>query len=164
MPIEESLPQGPLAGLGTCIDSLKLELSDTILNGMFSEINALRQQWVDRPLEKTFLQLISTVTQHIDSYRYESSAEAHGLLVSTYQSLAELSPSDERTNQEMLLAATLKVLEWQQGMLSRQAVRVGGQLTFADPLRTESRWMVMVSIQSMQTRAQSNSKTTLRWQ
>lgn len=139
MPIVESPAQGPLAGLGTCIDSLKLELSDTILNGMFAEINALRQQWVDRPLEKTFLQLISTVTQHIDSYRYESSAEAHGLLVSTYQSLTALSASGERTNQEMLLAATLSVLEWQQGMLSRQAVRVGGQLTFADPLRTESR-------------------------
>jgi pilus assembly protein FimV len=138
IPVEESLPQGPLAGLGACIDSLKLELSDTILNGMFSEINSLRQQWIDRPLEKTFLQLISTVTQHIDSYRYESSAEAHGLLASTYQSLAELSPSDERTNQEMLLGATLKVLEWQQKMLSRQAIRVGGQLTFADPLRTES--------------------------
>jgi pilus assembly protein FimV len=139
LPVEESLSQGPLADLGACIDSLKLELSDRILNGMFSEINALRQQWVDRPLEKTFLQLISTVTQHIDSYRYESSAEAHSLLASTYQSLAALSPSEERTNQEMLLGATHKVLEWQQGMLSRQAVQVGGQLTFADPLRTESR-------------------------
>jgi pilus assembly protein FimV len=142
MPFEEPLSQGPLAGLNACIDSLKLELSDTILNGMFAEINALRQQWVDCPLEKTFLQLISTVTQHIDSYRYESSAEAYGLLVSTYQSLAEVSTGDERTNQEMLLAATLKVLEWQQGMLSRQAVQVGDQLTFVDPLRTESRAVV----------------------
>jgi pilus assembly protein FimV len=139
MVIGESPDQGPLAGLGACIDSLKLELSDTILDGMLSEINVLRQQWADRPLEKTFLQLISTVTQHIDSYRYESSAEAHGLLVSTYQNLMELSAGDEKTNQEILLAATLNVLEWQQGMLSRQAVRVGGQLTFADPLRTESR-------------------------
>lgn len=139
VPNEEPLPQGPIAGLGACIDSLNLELNDTILNGLFAEINALRVRWVDRPLEKTFLQLLSTVTQHIDSYRYESSAEAHGLLISTYQSLVELSASDEKANQEMLLAATLKVLEWQQGMLSRQAVRVGGQLTFADPLRTESR-------------------------
>jgi pilus assembly protein FimV len=139
--MEEPLPQAPLAGLAACIDSLKLEICDTILNGMFAEINALRQQWNDRPLGKTFLQLISTVTQHIDSYRYESSAEAHGLLVSTYQSLAALSSKNERTNQEMLLVATLKVLEWQQGMLSRQALRVGGQLTFADPLRTES-WAV----------------------
>ncbi len=64
------------------------------------------------------------------------------MLVSTYQSLAEVSTGDERTNQEMLLAATLKVLEWQQGMLSRQAVQVGDQLTFVDPLRTESRAVV----------------------
>lgn len=128
----------PLAGIQACIHSLELELSDGIIVGLFGEINHLRQQWVDRPLEKSFLQLLSTVGQHIDSYRYESSAEAHGLLVSVYQALSGLKDDDIHANQEALLAQTLKVLEWQQGMLSRQAVQKGSQLTFSDPLRTEA--------------------------
>lgn len=139
LPVEPITPQGPLAGLRSCIESLQLELSDKILNTLFSEINGLRQKWADRPLEKTFLQLLSTVTQHIDSYRYESSAEAHGLLVVIAEGLEGVAESDSKTNQEMLLAATLRVLDWQQGMLSRQAVRVGEQLTFVDPLRTAGR-------------------------
>ena len=127
----------PLDGLRACVDSLKLELNDKILNATFAEINGLRQRWIERPLEKTFLQLLSTVAQHIDSYRYEASAGAHGLLESIFQRLASLSGKSERTRQELLLGATLQTLEWQQGMLSRQAVRVGEQLTFVDPLRTE---------------------------
>ncbi len=127
----------PLDGLRACVDSLKLELNDKILNATCAEINRLRQRWVERPLEKTFLQLLSTVAQHIDRYRYEASAEAHGVLDSIFQRLASLSGKSERTRQELLLGATLQTLEWQQGMLSRQAVRVGEQLTFVDPLRTE---------------------------
>ncbi len=127
----------PLGALQVCIDSLKLELSDTIIAGLFQEINTLRQKWVEKPLEKTFLQLLSTITQHIDSYRYESSAEAYGLLVSICQTMSNLQADDPRGNQENLLGATLNVLEWQQGMLSRQAVKKGDQLIFADPLRTE---------------------------
>jgi pilus assembly protein FimV len=127
----------PLSGLQMCIDSLQLELSDAIILGLFKEINALRQKLTDKPLEKTFLQLLSTVTQHIDSYRYESSAEAHGLLVSICQALSSMKDNTLHVNQEILLGETHKVLTWQQGMLSRQTVKKGNQLIFADPLRTE---------------------------
>ncbi len=137
LPVAQPAVADPLDGLRACVDSLKLELNDKILNATFAEINGLRQRWVERPLEKTFLQLLSTVAQHIDSYRYEASAGAHGLLESIFQRLASLSGKSERTRQEILLGATLQTLEWQQGMLSRQAVRVGEQLTFVDPLRTE---------------------------
>ena len=128
----------PLSELQSCIDSLKIEVNDAIITGIFKEINALRQVWADKPLEKTFLQLLSTVTQHIDSYRYESSAEAYGLLVAICQAISNLKDDDSRDSQEVLLRQTCKVLEWQQGMLSRQAVKKGDQLTFADPLRTEN--------------------------
>ncbi|MDK9708445.1 MAG: hypothetical protein OEL83_15485 [Desulforhopalus sp.] len=128
----------PLAGMQACIHSLELELSDGIIVGLFGEINHLRQLWADKPLEKSFLQLLSTVGQHIDNYRYESSSEAHGLLISVYHALSNLKDDDIHANQEALLAQTLKVLEWQQGMLSRQAVQKGSQLTFSDPLRTEA--------------------------
>ncbi len=128
----------PLSELQSCIDSLKIEVNDAIITGIFKEINELRQEWADKPLEKTFLQLLSTVTQHIDSYRYESSAEAYGLLVAICQAISTLKDDDDlHDSQEVLLSETCKVLEWQQGMLSRQAVKKGNQLTFADPLRTE---------------------------
>ena len=127
----------PLSELQSCIDSLKIEVNDAIIAGLFKEINALRQKWADQPLEKTFLQLLSTVTQHIDIYRYESSAEAYRLLVSVCQAISSLKDETPQVCQEMLLDETCKVLEWQQGMLSRQAVKKGSQLTFADPLRTE---------------------------
>ncbi len=136
--IEEQKNPQPLEDIQTCIHSLKIEISETIIVGLFQEINALRQKWADKPLELTFLQLLSTITQHINSYRYESSAEAHGLLVSICQALVALKEDDPTGNQQLLFGETLKVLEWQQGMLSRQAVKKGDQLTFADPVRTEN--------------------------
>jgi pilus assembly protein FimV len=133
---ERIMPES-LDELQACIDSLKIEVNDAIIAGLFKEINALRQKWADKPLEKTFLQLLSTVTQHIDRYRYESSAEAYGLLVTICQAISNLKDDDSHGSQEVLLSETCKVLEWQQGMLFRQAVKKGNQLTFADPLRTE---------------------------
>lgn len=129
-------PGDPLDGLRTCVESLGIELDDKVILGLFQEINSLRQKWSDKPLEKTFLQLLSTVTQHIDQYRYEASSDAFNLLQSVCKALAERN-DDIRFSQELLLTETLKVLEWQQGMLARQAVRKGAQLTFAAPVRTE---------------------------
>ncbi len=134
----EQLEVQPLRDLQVCIDSLKFELSDTVIVGLFDEIRTLRNKFLEKPLEKTFLQLLSTIIQHIDSYRYESSAEAHGLLVSVYEAMVALKEDDQYGNQEALLLQTLKVLDWQQGMLSRQAVKKGNQLIFADPIRTET--------------------------
>jgi pilus assembly protein FimV len=127
----------PLGGLHGCIESLGIELDDKVIKGLFQEINALRQKWSDRPLEKTFLQLLSTITQHIDQYRFEASSEAFNLLQSVGKALADLREDDSHSSQELLLAETLKVLEWQQGMLARQAVQKGEQLTFVAPVRAE---------------------------
>lgn len=134
---EEQAKPEAISDLQACIHSLKIEINDTIIVGLFEEINILRQQFVDKPLEKIFLQLLSTIAQHIDSYRYESSAEAFGLLVSVCEAMSNLKDGDIHHNQELLLVENSKVLEWQQGMLSRQAVKKGSQLTFAEPLRTE---------------------------
>lgn len=133
----QEIPADPLGGLHGCIESLGIELDDKVINGLFQEINGLRQKWSDRPLEKTFLQLLSTITQHIDQYRFEASSEAFNLLQSVGKALADLREDDSHSSQELLLAETLKVLEWQQGMLARQAVQKGEQLTFVAPVRTE---------------------------
>ena len=134
--VEQKLPQ-PLDELSACIDSLKIELNDAILLGLFGEIKALQKRWNAQPLERIFLQLISTVAEHIDSYRYEASSEAFDLLASLCQTMSGLKDDALQANQEILLGETRKVLDWQQGMLARQAVKIGNQLTFVNPVRME---------------------------
>lgn len=129
-----------LSDLRTSIASLGVEINDTIIDGVLNDVNRLRQHLMDKPVDKTLLELISTIVQHIGQYGYESSAEAHGLLLSTFDKLEQIQqPETDATQaQELLLAETSKVLLWQQSMLDRQAIKKGDQLTFMDPLRSDS--------------------------
>jgi pilus assembly protein FimV len=129
----------PLASLRVCINSIGIELSDSIIQGLYTEINGLRSKWASRPIEKTFLQLLSTIAQHIDQYRFESSSEAFGLLESVMNAFAEsLDATDNLAVQQTLLAEVTKVLLWQQDMLNRQAVSKGDELTFTSPVRFQT--------------------------
>lgn len=116
-------PGDPLSGLHACIESLGIELDDKVILGLREEINALRREWADKPLEKTFLQLLSTITQHIHQYRFEASSEAYNLLNSVFKALSSRRDDDIHYSQDLLLMETIKVLEWQQGMLARQTVQ-----------------------------------------
>lgn len=136
--IPPPLEEDPLADLRACVNSIGLEMNDAIIQGLFAEINRLRTRALSRPTEKLFLQLLSTIAQHIDRYRYESSSEAFGLLQSVMNTFAaSLTAADDLAPQEALLAETTKVLLWQQSMLHRQAVIKGDELTFAVPVRAE---------------------------
>ncbi|WP_457576351.1 hypothetical protein [Desulfomarina sp.] len=115
---DDSAGEDPLASLGVCLSSIELELDDKVIQGIFSEINHLRQLWADRTLEKTFLQLLSTVAQHIDQFRLESSNESFDLLKDNYNTLRALSDKTTEEGQEMLLRETAKVLAWQQEIIS----------------------------------------------
>ena len=131
--------ENSLSHLRVCVSSIGIELSDSIIQGLYGEINRLRSKWISRPLDKMYLQLLSTITQHIDQYRYESSSEAFGLLQSVMARLAEsFETIDTHSAQELLLSETTKVLLWQQEMLNRQAVSKGDELTFADPVRFQA--------------------------
>lgn len=128
--------EDPLGDLRACVSSVGLELEDSIFQGLYTEINRLRSRWVSSPMEKSFLQLLSTIAQHIDQYRYESSSEAFGLLQSVVNSFADaLDMRNDSASQEILLDEMTKVLLWQQTMLNRQAVVKGDALTFTDPVR-----------------------------
>ena len=129
----------PLAGLRACVSSLGLALDDSIFQGMYAEINALRGRYFTSPIAKTFLQLLSTITQHIDQYRYESSSEAFDILQSVCGSFEEAVENLQGLHaQDMVLREITRVLLWQKDMLDRQAVSKGDELTFAAPVRTES--------------------------
>jgi pilus assembly protein FimV len=127
-----------LADLRTSIASLGVEINDTIIDGVLNDVNSLRQRFMDKPVDMILLELISTIVQHIGQYGYESSAEAHGLLLSAFDKLEHIQvpDTDPKRAQELLLSETSKVLFWQQSMLDRQAIKKGDQLTFMDPLRS----------------------------
>ena len=107
----------PIEALGLYIDSLGLELDDKIIESLSSEIDQLNLLWAAKPMEKSFLQLLSTVTQHIDQHRSESSSESFGLLKSGYDALGALG-EDAGKNQNLLLNEISRVVQWQQAMLS----------------------------------------------
>jgi hypothetical protein len=129
-----------LSDLRTSIASLGVEINDSIIDGVLNDVNSLRQTFMTRPVEKMLLELTSTIVQHIGQYGYESSAEAHGLLLSVFDKLEQVQDPGIDTNQrqELVLSETSKVLLWQQSMLDRQAIKKGDQLTFMDPLRSET--------------------------
>lgn len=126
---EQDLPVAVFGKLGTCVDSLGIELDDKVVQGLMEEINNLRQHFTDKPLEKTFLQLLSTVVKHIDQNRYDSSADAYGLLKSICNALFDLQDNDLQHNQEMLFKETEKVLMWQEDILAEQAAKSEAELT-----------------------------------
>ena len=112
-----------IGALGVHIDSITLELDDKIIQGLYSEIDQLNHQWEEKPLEKSFLQLLSTVTQHIDQYRPEPNSESFGLLKSNYDALGVLG-QDVAENQELFFKEMSKVLQWQQNMVVGQELPV----------------------------------------
>ncbi|TKB09076.1 hypothetical protein [Desulforhopalus sp. IMCC35007] len=111
-----SVGQKSFESLGTCIEAIGLELEDKVLDSLLLEIKSAQQQCSFEPLEKTFLYLMKTVADHINHFRYESGSEAYVLLKSIYEVLL-LSQTVVDERQELLLAQTAKVLDWQQSMI-----------------------------------------------
>ncbi len=126
---EKDVPLTVFGKLGTCVESLGVELDDKVVQGLCEEINTLRQSFTDKPLEKTFLQLLSTVVKHIDQNRYDSSSNAYVLLKSICNALLDLQDNDLQHNQEVLFKETEKVLTWQEDILAEQTAKNEAELT-----------------------------------
>jgi pilus assembly protein FimV len=127
--LEKDVPLTVFGKLGICVDSLGVELDDKVVQGLWEEINNLRQSFIDKPLEKTFLQLLFTVVKHIDQNRYDSSTDAYVLLKSICNALYDLQDNDLQHNQEMLFKETEKVLTWQEDILAEQTAKNEAELT-----------------------------------
>jgi pilus assembly protein FimV len=109
--------------LRTSVEALGPGFEDNIIGDVRAEIDRLYGELSDRPLEKTFLQLLSTLTRHIDKNRHDVNGDAYSLLKSVCNTLIELDDNTPHKNQEMLLTETGKVLEWQEGLLAQQMVK-----------------------------------------
>lgn len=123
--------------LRTCVESLALELDDKVIWGLWREIEFLQHSLTDKPLEKTFLQLLATITRHIDQNRYDSQSDAYVLLQSVCAGLTALQEDDLQHNQEMLLTETEKVLKWQEELLLEQILKNEADLTIDGPIFTD---------------------------
>jgi pilus assembly protein FimV len=113
---EEGLADDSVAALGAYIDDIGLEVDDRSIQGLSCEIEKLHNLWGAKPLEKSFLRLLSTVTQHLDQYGYDANPESYGLLKSGHNALQSLTDDTEQ-NQEVLFREMSRVLQWQQDML-----------------------------------------------
>jgi hypothetical protein len=88
-------------------------------------------------LEKTFLQLLATITRHIDQNRSHSAGNAYVLLQSVCGGLVALQDEDPQHNQESLLIETEKVLKWQEELLFEQMRKNEAELTIGGPIFTD---------------------------
>ncbi len=109
--------RGIYHSLQSVVDALAIELDEKVLACLWREINSLEQKLATHPLEKTFLQLLTTVTRHIDRHRTDASADAYSLCRSITGALVGLPTDDLQHTHEMLLCQTRKVLEWQEQLL-----------------------------------------------
>jgi len=137
----ETSTEDALTGLRNCIVSLGLEIDDAILDSLSAEVEKLRVAWRDRPAEKTFIQLLSTITSHIERYRYEADADANRLLLSVFDKLelSALGKAESVEIQEAMLNETSKVLQWQSRLIDRSsAAAFTEKATAADSLVPET--------------------------
>lgn len=110
-----------LADLRNCIASIGLEIDDDIIAGLNDEIEKLRHAWMEKPAERTFIQLLSTIAKHIEKYRYEADQESNRLLLSVFEKLefTVMEEADSAEVQEALLSETSRVLQWQARLIDR---------------------------------------------
>ncbi len=130
--------QDMLDDLRNCIISLGLEIDDDILNGLNEEIEKLRHLYLNKPVEKTFIQLLATVSGHIGRYRYEADSEANRLLLSIFDKLelSALGQADSSEIQEAVLNETSKVLHWQARLIDRTPAVREDEDVFEDTIET----------------------------
>ena len=112
----------PVLAIGQYIDFVSRKFDEKIVHRLGSEIIQLQRDWESKTLELSFLQLLATVTQHLDRYQFESDEGAYELLQSNYAALGMLEERTLEQNQERLFGEISKVLKWQQDLLFQQTM------------------------------------------
>ncbi|MDD3816102.1 MAG: hypothetical protein PHZ02_15825 [Desulfocapsaceae bacterium] len=127
---ELRLEQESLAGLQKCVASILLKEYETAFPSFFAETNRLRQGWQNQYVKNTFLELLLTVGQYIDTNRGGADAESLTLLQSLCDKLELVclrqSVLDGRREQ-VLFEESCNVLRWQQGLISAGLAKEGGE-------------------------------------
>ncbi|MCG6929755.1 MAG: hypothetical protein LJE64_04295 [Desulfofustis sp.] len=103
------------------IEELKTGISETNLSLVKNEIGEIKQALSNRPIEKTLINLISTVVHTIDAKTGETDDEAVELLQSVFSNLDRIRHSavDQNHALELMASETEKILAWQQQRIRR---------------------------------------------
>lgn len=109
--------------------SLQDDAEGDALRTLSAEINTLRWQWVESPMNKTFLQLLATVVQHIEKCGADADSRAYTLLHSLVDTLDTVAAGSAEPGQiqESLLSETSKVLRWQQELAGHTDTQLTAQ-------------------------------------
>jgi pilus assembly protein FimV len=129
----ESVSDNLLENLATAVEATGLELEDNVLIGLLDEIDVMDKLWKEKPLEQTFLHLLRTIGRHIDRYRYEAGSKSYELLKSVFDALV-LSQTAVDQRQDLLLAQTVRVLDWQQSIISTDSSKSADRAIISEPL------------------------------
>jgi pilus assembly protein FimV len=99
--------------LGANIETLHTNVTEDGIQEIYSEVNRLRSSGTSSHTDKIFLQLLSTVCQHIEGRAGDSGAESISLLDDIFAGL-ELSSANTDQVQQQVLACISQVLLLQQ--------------------------------------------------
>jgi pilus assembly protein FimV len=103
------------------VKSIENQFDSEALKTVLQQLAALRQDFGDKPLEQTFVQLLLAVVQHIDRYRHSTAEHTYRVLYEVCDALEQAQHDSMYGRQERLLRVTTSVLEWQQDHLAQQA-------------------------------------------
>ncbi len=121
--LEGSLLDGelslPLSSLRDSIAAASSKIDGAVLQSLTGDIDGLASQWENKPLEKTFLQLMTPLVDHLKRNLEGSNSEPIDLLFSVLESLemAQSGTAEQSHIQESLLKETSNVLLWQQTVI-----------------------------------------------
>ncbi len=98
--------------LGSAIVSLQENISENTLQSLFAEINRSRNLSPSKYIEKIFLQLLSTICQHVERNKDDTDAASLALMDEVYSGLKMSTSFGVATEQvhQHLLTCTSKVL------------------------------------------------------
>ena len=121
-----SIDYSSLSGM---IQSLKGEATNTDLQALFAETNKLRTQNSSNTTGKIFLQLLSTISQHVEKNIDDLDSASLALMDEVYSGLQMSSSSDASVEQvqQKLLTCTSQVILLQQKDILNATTNTAGQ-------------------------------------
>ena len=106
-----------LMAIGQHLNDLDTDFDEEAVVKLALEISRLQEHWAGKTLEMSLLQLLSSVTQYIDRYRFDSDPTAYEMLQSNYAALGLLERGAVEHNEEVLFEQISKTVTWQQDLL-----------------------------------------------
>ncbi len=120
---KDVVPFDLVEALNEAVQTLALDQDNSVISGLFAQLDSLRHLWKEMPLHSSYLDLISVVVEHVERYRYERSSDTLGVLLNLVANIKEHCDADSTSKQlqESLKEDMCTVLSWQQDLVHSYA-------------------------------------------